>query len=1351
MRSSVSVILSNPPPDTTMSYPDYSAHPHHHHALLVLVRQVGSQLKNRYFHKLYERISRITHVKVSDSSGNVRPVWITYKREYPVENNDWGDFQAHRRVLGIISIGQVGCQTDLNDVCLQHESLKVKYSSTLYDSRCIILGLNPDGTVYQRDPQTSVSSCSTPELSQNGNSSPSQSIPVNGMNGDVSASSPPYIEKTHLPSVDRDSGVYVSPPVGSDLRHQNGDIHGSRGSDSGSESTCELGGEDPDKTDSPVDTPLPFTDPSSTSSKSSGQTTKVSLQPPTSFKTRALFYPTAEHAVNIESQIHEFISSLFWVLEYKRMEKTQEKFDRPQLLCAPFERKDLIGIDLDSRTNRKKCTGRLKKHLADLSLQVGLPTDALAQYSQAVDILRGCNDWLWLAACYEGLCSTSVMLLYPHLFRNNVLQRYSSLGVGGSDSCPGTKINPNKVRNNPSSNSNSLPVGLDPSLPKQTSKFCLSPDDIVEKYKEAIVHYSKYRNAGVIETEASIKAVHVLIEQKRYLLAAEFLSNVVFINLQLSDEEKIIRFNALSDMYNQIGFHRKAAFFRRVAAMRCVAPQNQDPDWCQCYKLLLLTLDGYRLSLDPVLFLKEGRPGWPALQIQILQELVGTSRRMGEHGLCTRHQAFLLSAMLPYFTLQEKHDNFKMLESVSSKCGSGPSPLVVADSSFIIPPVNFPNIPLCRYVRVMPPSKERQVELRDKLLVEDPGPFIFSPFQSIITTSKVAGKIDCEWVEGDICEVTFAFVNPMYIQLKLNNMMLITEGVEFEAWTSTVVIEASPEAQMVILRGRPQEPGELRILGYSFSLLGVASNCKFKSMSHLKVPFYSLNVVPALPCVQIFCDSSSSETGLVSDGALEGESKVCVTLNAGETHECNIVIHNVSSQSVESVEVALESQNEVEGPDKIFQYSLENLRAQLPIAPGGRASLTLYIYAASEFLLPGYSIEDDGMFSLMSGSEPPSLLSAAPSSLHSRQSTIMSSLRGRKANRAHSSASNASSKSGSSVRSGSSVSALAMSSINASTPMPTTGLCNRTLEGLIKLSYTGGRGMENKYWRMADIGISVEVAPSLLVTRWDALPAERPNQCYIVLDLLNSASNEMDLQYTTNKHILMQGGESCRVPVPVDRCPLAKINERRNTDGEVSESEILGDHVASLVELRWTLGPFDTPGRASLKSLTFPPQTHHLITMAPVHWDVSLNGQRVENGSENVGKIGEAQRLVIGVSNSSGDSLPPLTIVLTAFQDHQNGTQNYRLEAKMASTGATKFGVPKLAPEESYSHDCGLIFFTTGIYKIEVSGSPSSSSSTPYGNYQCSSVGVPGDHHSKTNQHYHAWKLAPPIEISIVD
>lgn len=54
---------------------------------------------------------------------------------------------------------------------------------------------------------------------------------------------------------------------------------------------------------------------------------------------------------------------------------------------------------------------------------------------------------------------------------------------------------------------------------------------------------------------------------------------------------------------------------------------------------------------------------------------------------------------------------------------------------------------------------------------------------------------------------------------------------------------------------------------------------------------------------------------------------------------------------------------------------------------------------------------------------------------------------------------------------------------------------------------------------------------------------------------------------------------------------------------------MLGGHVASLVELRWTLGPSDTPGRASLTGITFPPSTHDLITMAPIHWGEALDTQ----------------------------------------------------------------------------------------------------------------------------------------------
>ncbi|XP_066984231.1 protein brunelleschi [Macrobrachium rosenbergii] len=1353
MRSSVSVILSSPPPDTTMSYPDYTTNPHHHQTLLVLVKQVGSQLKSRSFHKLYERISRVGHVKVSDSNGSQRPVWVTYRRDYPVENNDWGDFQTHRRVLGIITIGQVGSQSDLNDICKQHESLKVKYSSTLYDSRCIILGLNPDGTIYETDSR-GPSRSTSPE--PNGNLDPAHPVTLNGH------AHPTHVKKISAGSTDRDSGVYET--VSSEDKPTDSDSHSdspqggplsegitdlkidttiANGSDSGSESTSEVGCCDDSKMDSPRDSALDSAADSahdtsqSSISTSASHSSRLSLQPPSNFKTRALFYPTGDHAVNIESQLQEFISSLFWVLESKRLDKSQEKLERPPLLCAPFERKDFIGLDMDSRTNKKRCVGRLRKQLADLTLQAGLPTEAISHYAHAADTLKNCNDWLWLAACFEGLCAASVIMLYPNLRKSSGLQRFCSLGVGGQGSGVA-----NRSRNG-SVNTNSLPTGLEPSVAKQANKLCFSPDDIVDKYREAIVHYSKYRNAGVVETEASIKAVHVLIELRRYLMAADFLANVVFINLQLSDEEKIARFSALSDLYHQIGFHRKASFFRRVAAMRCVAPQNQQPDWGQCYRLLLQTLEGYKVCLDPLEFRKDGSQGWPSLQIQILQELVGTSRRMGQNAFCTRHQAFLVSAMLPHMSDVEKQEMATMLESLSNRCASGTAPLVVQDTGIIIPPVNFLNIPTCRGIRIMAPDIGRKAERITPSADGDSGPFIFTPFTSLTSTiNRSQGKMDFDWVEGDVCEIVLELENPMPFELKVTSMMLITEGVQFESWTSTVVLKKEKGLQPVTLRGRPQGSGELRVIGYSSTVLGVSSNCRLKFMPNLKIPSYTINVVPALPFLQILTGNSSTGSLGVERPVGEECGNLRLSLSAGETHECSVVLYNVSSQPVEEIDIALTSKLDKDTLNQVFQYSEENICAQLPIPPGGKASLTLYVYAMSDFLCPG-RLMDESMesTSMISGSEPPSLLSAGPSSLPSRQSVATSSTRGARTRRTDSSASLLSSRSGSSVRSGSSSSTQApSSSMRTRTTVNTPACAGRTLEANLQIKYSGGSGRDAEYCRTTQLAISVDVTPSLLVTRWDVLPAELPHQCYVVLDLLNCATQEMDLHYTPTKHILIEAGDSCRVPVPVDRCPLAILTQG-DKDGEsgVSWSSVLGNHVASLVELRWTQGPNDTPGRASLNGITFPPPTHDLITMAPIHWDVQVNGEDVVGGTENSALVGQTLELSVGVTNTSGAPLPPLSLRLTAFQDHQNGHFNYRLDAKMSITGAPKLTTPQLAEGEEFRHRCGLVFFTAGVYKVEVTCSPAAA------------VAQTSFYENITPAHQHAWKFAPPLEITVTD
>lgn len=46
-------------------------------------------------------------VKIKENNGSERTIWIRYVKEYPVGNNDWGDFQTHRRLLGLITLGKI--------------------------------------------------------------------------------------------------------------------------------------------------------------------------------------------------------------------------------------------------------------------------------------------------------------------------------------------------------------------------------------------------------------------------------------------------------------------------------------------------------------------------------------------------------------------------------------------------------------------------------------------------------------------------------------------------------------------------------------------------------------------------------------------------------------------------------------------------------------------------------------------------------------------------------------------------------------------------------------------------------------------------------------------------------------------------------------------------------------------------------------------------------------------------------------------------------------------------------------------------------------------------------------------
>ncbi|XP_076285464.1 trafficking protein particle complex subunit brun isoform X1 [Lasioglossum baleicum] len=1181
MRSAISVILSSPVPDNKMSHPDYEQTAHDHAALLLLLRPIGTQIKQKTVTRLCERIIKAgSRFTVSDSTGGTREILARYVREHPIENNDWGDFQTHRKLLGLITFGKYDNQAELNELCRVHESLKVKYTATLYDSRAIFFG-----------------------------------------------------------------------PIDSNNIHE---------------------------------PPASFTTPSN-------------------FKTRAVFYAD-EMCPYLEVHIMECLNSLFWILESKRLERSREKVDRVSLLLAPFEKKDFIGLDLESRNNKKRCVGRMTKHLGDLCLQAGLPADALSNYNSAASILQAVNDWLWLGAAFEGLCAASALVLYPNMCRSLPLQRNSSLQEGS----------PGKQRRG------SQAVATLPSPPaievvKSNMPHILLPEEISKKYREAIVHYSKYQYAGIIETEASFKATRISIEQNCTLQAASYLSNVVLISLSLSEQEKIDRFTTLSDLYMSFGFIRKASFCLRLAATRHVSKNNPNPDWQQCYNLMLQATSGFKLSLDPVDMSPDTHKGWPVIQIQVINDLVAAANRMGNPALATRHVTFLLQTMYNYLTPNERRETALQLQNISQQCEGAPVPLVL-DSGTVIPPANLTNIPKTKsfVLKNMQPHLQPQKIERVK---EDHGPFLFTPinFGSLERKNTSKSKVDYLWVEGDICEVSMQLINPLPFELHVSNMRLLTNGVVFESIPESITLPAESGPIAVTLAGRPKEVGDLEILGFSTHTLGVKSNCRLRYMEGMVHPQYTVEVVPALPRIDVATSLPQTASFSSGDNIVTSAS---ISLYGGESAECTVTITNSGQVPIETIEISVQSTLDAATENIIFKWNNENLTKQLPLQPGTSASLILYLYAATDFIAPGSRNDITGSTylsqpsSLMSQSGHSSLPSRLSSPSHTkRQSELTSSFR-----------------SGFSSLPSSRLSKLAV-------PLHASNI----IEGQLKIKYSGGDGLSAGYCRTSSVFVTIEMLPSVQITNWDVLPAETPSQFYLVLDLTNMTNQEMELHYTQTKCIYMEGKEPCRIPVPVERCPLNKLS-MLNGAGDIGElQKVCSEHIASLVDLRWQLLGTELVGKASLSGITLTQDMLDLVRMSPLQWEIKINDAIVKAQDELTCNLGECVNVGIGICNTLEHPLADLVLSINFYQDHHNGVNNYQLETRLSIAGANKVMLPVLQEYGRIYHECRVVFFTAGQYKIDIQcSSTETAPSTPV---LCSELINAG----------HTWRYIPSIEITVDD
>lgn len=741
---------------------------------------------------------------------------------------------------------------------------------------------------------------------------------------------------------------------------------------------------------------------------------------------------------------------------------------------------------------------------------------------------------------------------------------------------------------------------------------------------------------------------------------------------QLSEEEKIQRYSILSELYELIGFHRKSAFFKRVAAMQCVAPSIAEPGWRACYKLLLETLPGYSLSLDPKDFSKGTHRGWAAVQMRLLHELVYASRRMGNPALSVRHLSFLLQTMLDFLSDQEKKDVTQSLENYTAKCPGTMEPITLPDG-LTLPPVPFTKLPIVRCVKLLSlPTSLRPHKVKSLLgqSMSTKSPFIYSPIIAHNRGEERNKKIDFQWVQGDVCEVQLMVYNPMPFELRVENMGLLTSGVEFESLPAALSLPAESGLYPVTLVGVPQTTGMITVNGYHTTVFGVFSDCLLDNLPGLKTGGSTVEVIPALPRLQISTSLPRSARSLQPSAGDEIATNVSVQLYNGETQQLAVTLENIGLEPLEQLEVTsklLTTKEKLYGD--FLSWKLEETLAQFPLQPGKVATFTINIKAKLDFSCQEnllQDLSDDGIS-----------VSGFPLSSPFRQ-VVRPRVESRPT--------------------------------NPSEGSKTGDLGHvKTLEAVLNFKYSGGPGHVEGYYRNLSLGLHVEVEPSVFFTRVSTLPATSTRQCHLLLDVFNSTEHELTVCARNNSELVLHASECQRMAIQVDKFNFESVPESPGEKGhfanlkqlEEERQEARGLEISSKLDIRWRIPSLKRSGEASVEGLLNQLILEHL-QLAPLQWDVLVDGQPCDCEVAAACQVGDPVRLEVRLTNRSPRSVGPFALTVVPFQDHQNGVHNYDLHDVISFVGSSTFYLDTVQPSGQSTCLGALLFLYTGDFFLNI-------------------------------------------------
>eukprot|EP00795_Rhopilema_esculentum_P008579 gene8579-14587_t len=599
--------------------------------------------------------------------------------------------------------------------------------------------------------------------------------------------------------------------------------------------------------------------------------------------------------------MHDFMSSLFVVLESKRIEKSNEKLEKMEMPIAPIEQEQAVN-DFDTRIMKRKVLGRNRKLLADFCLLSGMYQEALIQYAHSSENLRAVADHLWMGAAIEGLCAASLLM--------------TKVEVPSMDS---------KFTLQSSGNSSASQGDLNLEDDKSKVYVPLTDDEIIAKYSEVLSCYRRFQT-GHIEMEAHLKFIRLLLDMKKVLEGCQVIQCLLSLHLGYNDSERIDLCQVLASLFDQINLKRKAAFFRRRAAHHAFKQTNANIGMLRYANgALNKTASGYFLDLKTHARPKQGTQcGWSAIQLKLLLDMLHVSNRLGDTMNCVRLLCYILENYSGIILENRKADLINRLEDCSAKAEEQRATNKVDDIEMIrsLPIVrNFQPRPLANHLK----PKKQQLE------PEQGGPFIFSSLSFQAKKKKVIEEV--LWVCGDVVEVGMTVDNPLPAEIKVKQMILVTEGIQFEAFPATLALPAESGSFPFMLLGIPHTPGNLIIKGYKVDVFGI------ENMVLLDEPI-TVKVAPSLPLMRLSSTLQTASFQNPTNTEDEHYQTLFTSLSSyrGHSTPTTVTIENIGKIPIRSISTKIKKATE-----KVPSFDENALQSIVPLEAGQSAELHIQL------------------------------------------------------------------------------------------------------------------------------------------------------------------------------------------------------------------------------------------------------------------------------------------------------------------------------------------------------------------------------------------------------------------------